>query len=1508
MASLLGFLLILILILAVQASNSQQQPAIDWSALGQVAFLGSFSALSFHQSSQSNSSSISSNHATLVRHPSQLQQQRMKQSSPRVVATTSSPGSIYSICSSPNSPLVFVGGRFDSLNSTPSTANIAIYNPESHSISSLSNPSSIQGSVHSIDCSNPDQIWIAGQFQNPISANLIPNLIIWSPKSGFQSPTLPTQLDGPIYSLLRIINPSGESLIIAGQFTLPIASSSNLTNHPSILPSSLNINNHNNVNTAPPITLGSTLAPITFSNSATWNASPPSSLLAYQDPSNIFCPTGPDGPGNSWELDNQFDNGMFTLNLGTSVPVGGIRLGNSFANGGGTAGFHIVALPNNNILNLNFMNPVTNQLENCSVNCTLSRDFNIPYQDFIFPPNTALTGIQLVITSKFGSVAGLHLLQLLSQGNTAYAVNQLNNPSNRQPCRTGIGAAPSSSSQTTGNWKVVTANTNFPGTVQSILSASVPPGTTPNDGPTLTWTVPVPLFGRYELILQTPGCTSTNDCSSRTSLSVTTSNSDGAPLTTTVDTRNPDDFSTTLYNGTLTDSASGGSALTVTIRLASTVSGSSPATMVANQLVLRSTSPLTHFQSPTSNSVYELVLAGRGAFGDGTITSSSLPTDQSSITAVNRLGTRLMIGSAAKSVISDSHSIFLAGKRLQVLNGTSGVTTTLPTTVPNGGLNGAVNALLAVDGVLYAGGDFTTTTDGTVQGLDGLAFWRYGSSSQVWEPISQLDSGVGLPIQAFQMIGGLLHIFGRSNDAGRHALGIYSPQNSTWVPSNVGVYFGQLTAAAPGGGNSQELYLAGNLDAISAIEAPSSALLSTDSDGNPMLTGLNFQMNQTASRAKALSALFSPLPTNKTNSVSPPSNNAIQVRTIAPRQLAQPKQLLQPRQLQPRQVITTNGDPNGTLPHALTGTTSATILAGAFFKDRELIVGGRFVTSNAVANVGIYDLSMSSLKSLNGTKTLEGSVLAIKVVGDVAWIGGTFVSPSGKTGLDTYNLTSGRWATEMMADVAPYAGNNVTVRTIKSMTTGEVIIGGSFQQVGSLSCRSICMWSENSNQWFGLGNGLKGMVNALEITGKAQDEILAVGRFEINSTAAEVSIAKWAMNSSTLTWTPIGSQNRIPGPIITIAIGELQQGEPNGMFIGGQGSIVGEGAGVGSAYLMTWKDNDWVNVDGLDPTSRIEHIAFVPIRNPSVSLNTQNGIQSDRLLHVGGWIALPGSSDKFASVLYDGHTWFPYLSDSDFHGQPGILSRLITTTDQFKSTLRHIHSVVVVIFISMAIALAIVLLGVLIGFLIGRHQRSKENGKNGRKAMYSIDGGAGGLGVVRGVEDDEDENGGIEAGFAASGGIDSKRSSRSGIETRQARRPTSLLATIDAATSAMAERMQMRQEQSQHEEKGVDNDEKFLELNQFSHVGNSPELSSALPFDHRHSQMHDFSSDNFDEDGLLADDDVRVARWSFDPQLPGEIAVAAGESVEVRDRSNQEWWLVRRADGVEGVVPADWFL
>jgi hypothetical protein len=102
-----------------------------------------------------------------------------------------------------------------------------------------------------------------------------------------------------------------------------------------------------------------------------------------------------------------------------------------------------------------------------------------------------------------------------------------------------------------------------------------------------------------------------------------------------------------------------------------------------------------------------------------------------------------------------------------------------------------------------------------------------------------------------------------------------------------------------------------------------------------------------------------------------------------------------------------------TLPSALDLDADDQITSGAFYKngsDFVLILGGRY-TSGGCTNVGLYSTKSNQLSPLNSSVTIDGIVLALKVVDDSLLIGGNFTSSqSNSAGLAMYNLESNSWS------------------------------------------------------------------------------------------------------------------------------------------------------------------------------------------------------------------------------------------------------------------------------------------------------------------------------------------------------------------------------------------------------------------------------------------------------------------------------------------------------------------
>lgn len=653
----------------------------------------------------------------------------------------------------------------------------------------------------------------------------------------------------------------------------------------------------------------------------------------------------------------------------------------------------MISIPNNVQLSLTYSSDPTNPnspTATCSANCPLAHDPNVPYQDFLFPADTLLTGFQMYIFGFYGVGAGLHSLELLSEGAYAYAVADNNNA----PCTTGVAATTQSTVSTQGNWAQSNVNTNIAGTVSSVLVGQVPGGTSQDAAPKLTWRPFVPKAGLYSIFYSTPGCRAAGTCGSRTNISVVTTPSAGFPITTSIDQTNPEELTTLIFNGTLPASSDGGVQLIVELAEGGAPFVGTDYEIVANfvSLVAASTSGLGQVpMAQRAHGLYEYAVGSGGTFGDAVAGSASLNATLTlpNATAFDNIALKLNSAAVVNSIVTigsgTSTQVFVAG-RFTYVSGTSSSANVLAYSsngvivAPNGGLNGPVTSLVEFNGTIYAAGTFTATTDGTVTALQGAARWVYGASGSRWQSTGTVPQiggsiaalGVG-PVadgsESIIAVGG----------GGANALAVFDPSNSYWNSSQAGLVIGNLTAVSRSSSpfnSTGVVYFAGNVRAAQSFSAPGGAVLSASSTGAPKLSSLGFQL---ASTSPATSS-------NSTTSAAAKRDEIAVLRRLNPRA--------------PTSVTTT-------LPSALSSTSSdAEVLAGAFWMNGSaevMVLGGRFASGNDIASIALYNKATQSLSGLKGLR-ISGVVNAVAVFGNALWIGGKFTTASGKEGLTSYNL------------------------------------------------------------------------------------------------------------------------------------------------------------------------------------------------------------------------------------------------------------------------------------------------------------------------------------------------------------------------------------------------------------------------------------------------------------------------------------------------------------------------
>lgn len=249
--------------------------------------------------------------------------------------------------------------------------------------------------------------------------------------------------------------------------------------------------------------------------------------------------------------------------------------------------------------------------------------------------------------------------------------------------------------------------------------------------------------------------------------------------------------------------------------------------------------------------------------------------------------------------------------------------------------------------------------------------------------------------------------------------------------------------------------------------------------------------------------------------------------------------------------------------------------------------------------------------------------------------------------------------------------------------------------------------------------------------------IFAAGSFELDG--KNVYAARWDMQD--LEWSTLGEADALPGPATAIATDDQDE---NQIFVAGVSS-----SDSAEPYFMKWNNTAWTDLggDALQSGTEFQQIVFVPMSNDRKNTN-EDIIEKDRLLMVSGDLSFE-EYGRVSSALFDGDNWTPFLVSADASGSGGAIAGLFYSAQHFKLS-QHFLSVGIVILISIAIALGVVFLLVLIGLLMAIKNRRADR----KAAAYPA------VGRYNNGSDDEIREKG--------------------------RRPTSLLATLNAATALVA--------------------------------------------------------------------------------------------------------------------------
>ncbi|KAH0544493.1 hypothetical protein FGG08_001391 [Glutinoglossum americanum] len=1172
-------------------------PNLDLGNLGRVGLVGDFDAISLFTYAQQNEHGFSTNgsQSIIAQIPGG-----------GFVTLASTDASISAMC-----PLVLkngtfagviVAGNFTSLGGLE-TQGIALFDPDTAEVTPLRG---LQGKVVGLLCDKDSEtVFVGGDFKGANSTNAI----AWVVDSGWMN--LPfAGFNGPVNSIAKAANGNvvfGGSFDGFGNTTTPGKKDEQVINIPSGT-----------------ISAGST----TISS-------------GFSDPRNIVCKaSGQDGAGNTWLLsDNQPGYWRAEFKFGF-IPTK-LRVWNTHLDGRGTKTFRFTAMPINGIMNFTFTDPETNQNATCDARCPLSSKPDVAFQDFHFVNPIGMSAFQIDISDWYGSGGGLDGIELFQDGRWlfsvgfisriliarfpdiyTFAINDFNEPS----C---ANINSPSTATVTGPWAVTTPHQSDSQYLTAILN-----DVTSDNNTSVVFQPDIKQSGNYSVTIFTPGCIQDGTCLVRGKVNITGSMASATRPATIMQTEifqtNNFDKYDPIYYGYV-EASSGSFRPSVTIAASAGQSG--PMTVVAQKIR------------------FELVNSTGGLNGLYEFDPSQKVVDTDfSRSVIDQAGTDLDANAIVTDVALSEKSTFIAGNFSSAnISNIFSIQDGKTTELPGGGLDGPVYSLLMNGTLLYVGGNFSNTKEGSTAGLSNVA--AYSTPDQKWLPLGAgvngrvlsvvlltLNITANKPEIVISLAGDFDQVLAFKGNGVSQVQGL-----ALWVPSKNN-WLQNLDVQTPS--------IAGVLTA--GVKVPG---------GNYLLAGSLASGGLGASGAVTLS-------------------------TSGPLGLGQ-----LPLKIQPK---STRNSPSR--KRALAAQQNVTgVVAGYFYEagNRNLtILGGHFTArgsdgSNVDNLVFINGSNSDAVTGMGDGLSSDSAFLALAVQNDVLYAGGTVtgkVREANINGLVVYDLVGAKYGTQVPA----LAGHNVSVNAIAPRpNSGDIYVAGNFESAGSLDCPSVCIFSTSTSQWNRPGSGISGSISA--ITWAGNSKLVVGGNLTVNNSISSMA----AYDAKANKWTSFKGANEIPGPVTALAIGNDQ---------GSQFWVAGE-RDNGLAFMMKYDGSTWLSLgDSLGKSTRIRGLQVLSLSKPHAK---SNSLDQNQIILITGELNLPNFGNASAA-LFNGTTFTPFLLSTTANGQ-GSLSRLFSQKQNFFSPNRGHLALGFIILISLAIALVLVFLIVVVGVYVN-HLRLKKEG------------------------------------------------------------------------------------------------------------------------------------------------------------------------------------------------------
>jgi len=763
--------------------------------------------------------------------------------------------------------------------------------------------------------------------------------------------------------------------------------------------------------------------------------------------------------------------------------------------------------------------------------------------------------------------------------------------------------------------------------------------------------------GNYSVTIDTPGCLLDNTCATRGLVNITGQMGSGQGTPTTPvsvelwQTNNYDKYDQIYYGYVDVTQTS----FRPSITLSPAAGQNRPLTVVGQRVR------------------FQLISSVSGLNGLYEFDPSASNNTNYAASGVDQTGVQLSGGAAINDIAVVGSTTYIAGgfgadqySNIFSMNNNGNASS-----LPGGGLSGAVESLYVNDTLMYAVGSFTNMRNGTLAGLNNIA--AYNFTNNAWQAIGAGVNGpvdTAMPVAVNTTTGMTLQCVAFSGSFSQiEAYGTYqaAPVNgiALWVPA-MNNWLNHLNVATISLGGLLSSYT--NVTGVGLLYAGAV---------NSQALGI--------SGAAALGA----------------------EGKLALEQL--------PIQIQP----STQGPSSANSKRAVARENVDGVVAGTFYEQNGLnitILAGHFeataTNGSQVANLAFVNSTFANNTYNNTVTGMESArlpadavVLALDTSGTTLVAGGADTS-----GVVLYDLKT---ATLNAVQPPALTGGNSSwsVNAIAARpSASDVYVGGSFTTAGRLPCPALCSWSIPEEQWVlpALNPALSTDSTITALTWANSTRLIIAGNMTFGLQKTNyTTLASFDLTTNTTTSIAnAGNAAQVPGQVSAFTATDATY---TSFYAAGTSNT------NNSIFLSYYSaaNRNWTGIPGLAPQSVV--YGLQTLSTMTKHNFTSPVIAQNQVLLASGALVLPNYGNVSAA-LFDGQSWTPFLLSAVGLSNPGSLRRTIVQnpsgfwnpSSNSANGGRGNLAKGFVVLISLAIALALIFLMVVAGILLERWRRRQE--------------------------------------------------------------------------------------------------------------------------------------------------------------------------------------------------------